>query len=877
MEPLPEAQPDAQPPADAPQPQPEAAKQEPSASAKPPARAGFGLAAPLLLAGAAMLAAGARALLKRRKRTPADFGAIVSLLDLPGAPAPPPPSAPLPLAGLRFGIKDMCVRLGFCGAALRRYRAWRLQESLSACCSPALTLPASPRRSFDVEGTVTGFGNPDWAKSHAPAAAHAPAVAALLAAGARGTCKTVMDELAYRHAHLTPPCQHWACLGRTYGPWGCFTASERGVLRSAALTELRTLPLSAQPVRREHALRHARGAHHAFASPACGLRYAEREALTAVCPFALSQNPAAPSRIPGGSSSGSAVAVAAGLVDFALGAPESLALTLLFTTLTLPWDPTGTDTGGSVRVPAAHCGIFGLRPTHGAVSASGVLPMAPSFDTVGWFARDAATLRAVGRVLLRLPPGAAAGRPTRIVVAEDALALCGPDAVNAVAALLLAATGAYPSAAASRVHLGALLAQRAPALADFAEGPTPAVQSGEDGPVMAFDGLAANRAALRTLQGWEIWAAHGGWVSSSAPALAPDVAARLAAASAMPAARASAARDAREQAREALASVLAGGALLCMPTVPTPPPPRGQPAAEADAWRGACLALLGVAGMAGAPQLHIPLGTDASGAPIGVSLVAARGGDALLMDVAARLAAPAAAAFAQRGAGAASAAHAAAHANGHAHPHRAGAANGAHATAHHGSHHAPGAPMSAGEAARHKGNAAFKAGRFEEAVEAYSAGLEREPKSAVLRANRAMAHLKAGDFKQAEEVRATHKPKPGGFSHCGPGAAAALPCCVARPAVRCCSEEALGCDLDQPTHASFPLSAATPQDCTACLELEPRNVKALLRRGTARAFLGQYAVALDDFEAAQRLEPQNKDAAAEIERMRRLAGSEAHA
>jgi hypothetical protein len=224
MEPLPEAQPDAQPPADAPQPQPqEAAQQAPSASAKPPARAGFGLAAPLLLAGAAMLAAGARALLKRRKRTPADFGAIVSLLDLPGAPAPPPPSAPLPLAGLRFGIKDMCVRLGFCGAALRRYRAWRLQESLSACCSPALTLPASPRRSFDVEGIVTGFGNPDWAKSHAPAAAHAPAVAALLAAGARGTCKTVMDELAYRHAHFTPPCQRWAPPGRTYGPWGRFT------------------------------------------------------------------------------------------------------------------------------------------------------------------------------------------------------------------------------------------------------------------------------------------------------------------------------------------------------------------------------------------------------------------------------------------------------------------------------------------------------------------------------------------------------------------------------------------------------------------------------------------------------------------------------
>jgi amidase len=85
-------------------------------------------------------------------------------------------------------------------------------------------------------------------------------------------------------------------------------------------------------------------------------------------------NPAAPGRVPGGSSSGSASAVAGGLVDFALG----------------------TDTGGSVRVPASHCGIFGFRPTHGAVSPAGVLPFSPSFDTVGWFARDADTLAAVG-------------------------------------------------------------------------------------------------------------------------------------------------------------------------------------------------------------------------------------------------------------------------------------------------------------------------------------------------------------------------------------------------------------------------------------------------------------------------------------------------
>ena len=77
-------------------------------------------------------------------------------------------------------------------------------------------------------------------------------------------------------------------------------------------------------------------------------------------------NPNAPGRVPGGSSSGSAAAVAGGLVEFAIG----------------------TDTGGSVRIPASFCGIFGIRPSHGRLSLAGVVGQAPSFDTVGWFARE---------------------------------------------------------------------------------------------------------------------------------------------------------------------------------------------------------------------------------------------------------------------------------------------------------------------------------------------------------------------------------------------------------------------------------------------------------------------------------------------------------
>src|SRR6201996_3414631 len=118
-------------------------------------------------------------------------------------------------------------------------------------------------------------------------------------------------------------------------------------------------------------------------------------------------NSKAPDRVPGGSSSGSAAAVAAGVCDTALG----------------------TDTGGSVRVPASFCGLYGIRPTHGRVDLSGMLPQAPSSDTTGWFARDAATFARVSSVLLgEAIPDAL---PTRLIVAVDAFAFAEPEVVEA--------------------------------------------------------------------------------------------------------------------------------------------------------------------------------------------------------------------------------------------------------------------------------------------------------------------------------------------------------------------------------------------------------------------------------------------------------------
>src|SRR5437773_8091978 len=119
-------------------------------------------------------------------------------------------------------------------------------------------------------------------------------------------------------------------------------------------------------------------------------------------------NPAAPDRVPGGSSSGSASAVAQGLCDVALG----------------------TDTGGSVRVPASFCGLYGIRPTHGRLDLAGMMPQAPSSDTTGWFARDAETFARVSEVLLGEP--VPASMPLRLIIAVDAFGLAEPETTAAL-------------------------------------------------------------------------------------------------------------------------------------------------------------------------------------------------------------------------------------------------------------------------------------------------------------------------------------------------------------------------------------------------------------------------------------------------------------
>lgn len=283
-------------------------------------------------------------------------------------------------------------------------------------------------------------------------------------------------------------------------------------------------------------------------------------------------NPAAPGRISGGSSSGSATAVALGEASIGLG----------------------TDTGGSIRVPASYQGLFGIRTTHGAVSRAGVVPLAPSFDTVGWLTRDAGLLAAVGEVLV---PATTSPAGRRLVTVPDLVALAEAEVAAAVSGWQ-----------ASRVR--------------------PVAWPVEELPVW--------RDAFVVLQAWEAWQAHGGWLADRLDTLGADVRGRFERARAVTAEEADAARAVVGAARDTVRE-LVGDQVLVLPAAPTVAPLLGDGlAARLQDTREATLALTCVAGIGGLPALTLPLRT-ASGLPCGVCLLAAPGRDHDLLDLAREL------------------------------------------------------------------------------------------------------------------------------------------------------------------------------------------------------------------------------------------------
>jgi amidase len=256
-----------------------------------------------------------------------------------------------------------------------------------------------------------------------------------------------------------------------------------------------------------------------------------------------------------------------------------------------------------VRAPASFCGIYGLRPTHGRIALDGVCPLAPIFDTCGWFARDAQMLARVGSVLFDTTIPTEFPR-VRVLLASDAWALSTAETAAALA----------PAVQHIEEQLG-----RATAV------------------TLAPEGLSSWFDVFRVLQYDDIWRTHGDWVHACAPTFGPQVAARFDAVSRMETDEVRTMTVRRAEIAARLDALLDGDTVLLMPTVPDVAPKLALPPQETVAVRERMLALLCVAGLGGLPQLSMPMGI-VNGAPVGLSLIAGRGRDALLLALAQTLA-----------------------------------------------------------------------------------------------------------------------------------------------------------------------------------------------------------------------------------------------
>jgi len=270
-------------------------------------------------------------------------------------------------------------------------------------------------------------------------------------------------------------------------------------------------------------------------------------------------NPVNPDCIPGGSSSGSASAVANGLVNFAIG----------------------TDTGGSVRVPSAYCGLFGIRPTHGAISMEGVIPLAPSFDTVGWMAKDIETLEMVGEVLL-------------------------PDS---------------PSVELDELHI---------------EETTWSLMESEDRELLKFAiphdldmgsinfqhfGISEWPQVFKYIQGIEAWRAHGQWIEKENPVFSPAIGGRFKDASLLDVAGYEDAKRQQAIMTENLDRVLLENVVLVIPTVASVAPIKQAPAESVEKIRAITMQMTCIAGLAGLPQVTVPI-FRMDGMSLGLSFIA---------------------------------------------------------------------------------------------------------------------------------------------------------------------------------------------------------------------------------------------------------------
>lgn len=287
-------------------------------------------------------------------------------------------------------------------------------------------------------------------------------------------------------------------------------------------------------------------------------------------------NSKCPDRIPGGSSSGSASAVAGGLVDFALG----------------------TDTAGSMRIPASYCGIYGFRPAHGAISLEGIHPMAPSFDVPGWFARTPDVLARVGSVLLgiEIPEFKA----DRFVIARDLFGTKEPGAASKYDTFIQRLSGLPVEIV--EAELGK------PDFSTWIE-------------------------ALRNIQWWELNQAHGAWIFRNLDAFGAEICGRLEEISSVTRNGMEQNRLVRKQLIGQIENLVSPGTIVVFPTAPGIAPLKGRSIDEARASRINTMRHTCIATVAGLPQVSMPL-MEQDGCPVGISFLGARGQDGQLLAAA---------------------------------------------------------------------------------------------------------------------------------------------------------------------------------------------------------------------------------------------------
>lgn len=286
-------------------------------------------------------------------------------------------------------------------------------------------------------------------------------------------------------------------------------------------------------------------------------------------------NPVAPGRVSGGSSSGPAAAVAGHAADLGIG----------------------TDTAGSIRVPASYCGLYGLRPTHGVISADAVLPLAPSFDTVGLLTRDPGLLATAADLLLP----SSSGLPVDVLLRpSDLLESLAPDVRLA-----------FDSAALALAGRTSCRIEPAPELAAAVEVWLP---------------------AFRAVQAAEAWQAHGEFVACARDDLEPAVVARFESGRDLTDAAVAQAREVLAAARATLADLLTPGVALLLPASSSPALPLDLPAEQVDTARAATLRLTCLASLAGLPSVALPT-MRVGPLPMALCLVGAAGTDRSLLEL----------------------------------------------------------------------------------------------------------------------------------------------------------------------------------------------------------------------------------------------------